>query len=116
MKKTVAYKMAGFGTKSGHADTVLSKKDGKVKDTASKEVTDAENPDTYVYKGNKNLSDTDNINEKITSMEDRVSAIKEDITNDVFDGPDLNRAKDRMSSINDQISKLKALKNTKDFV
>lgn len=29
MKKTVAYKMAGFGTKSGHADTVLNKKDDK---------------------------------------------------------------------------------------
>lgn len=116
MKKTVAYKMAGFGTKSGHADTVLSKKDGKVDDTASKEVTDAENPDTYIEKGSKRNSDTDNITNKIASMEDRASAIKEDIANEVFDGSDLDRAKNRMSSINDQISKLKALKNTKDFV
>ena len=107
MKKTVAYKMAGFGTKSGHADTVLNKTND---DTASREVTDAENPDTYVYKGNKNLSDKDNITQKIASMEDRVSAIKEDITNDVFDGSDLDRAKNDMSTLNDQISKLKALK------
>jgi hypothetical protein len=63
-----------------------------------------------VYKGNKNLSDKDNITQKIASMEDRVSAIKEDITNDVFDGSDLDRAKNDMSTLNDQISKLKALK------
>ena len=55
MKKTVAYKMAGFGTKSGHADTVLNKKG----DTASKELLSAENPDTDVNKGSKRNSDTD---------------------------------------------------------
>ncbi len=115
MKKTVAYKMAGFGTKSGHADTVLSKKDGKVKDTASKELLSAEDPDTYVDKGSKRNSDTDNLTNKIASMENRVSAIKEDITNEVFDGSDLDRAKNDISTIKDQISKLKALKNTKDF-
>ena len=112
MKKTVAYKMAGFGTKSGHADTVLNKTND---DTASKEVTDAENPDTYVYKGDKNLSDKDNITQKIASMEHRASDIQNDISDNVFEGSDLDRAKDRMSSIKDDISKLEALKNTKDF-
>jgi len=105
--------MAGFGTKSGHADTVLNKTND---DTASKEVTDAENPDTYVEKGKKNLGDTDNLTLKIATMEGRASNIKNDISDGVFEGSDLDRAKDRMSSINDQISKLKALKNTKDFV
>ena len=112
MKKTVAYKMAGFGIKSGHADTVLNKKG----DTASKELLSAENPDTDVNKGSKRNSDTDNITNKIASMEDRASAIQEDITNEVFDGSDLDRAKNDISTIKDQISKLKALKNTKDFV
>jgi len=107
--------MAGFGTKSGHADTVLSKKDGKVKDTASKELLSAENPDTYVDKGSKRNSDTDNITIKISNMEDRASKIKADIAEDVFEGSDLDRAKNDISTINDQISKLKALKNTKDF-
>tara|TARA_R110000765_G_scaffold185911_2_gene291529 strand:+ start:440 stop:757 length:318 start_codon:yes stop_codon:yes gene_type:complete len=104
----MGYKMKGMSFKS----SPVTKKDG---DTASKEVLSAENPDTYVYKGNKNLSDKDNITQKIASMEDRVSAIKEDITNDVFDGSDLDRAKNDISTINAQISKLKALKNTKDF-
>ena len=113
MKKTVAYKMAGFGTKSGHADTVLNKTND---DTASREVTDAENPDTYVNKGDKKLSDTDHLTLKISDMEGRASDIQNDISDNVFDGSDLDRAKDRMSSINDQISKLKALKNTKDFM
>ena len=105
----MAFKMKGFPMQKNSAMKV--KKDGnKVKDTASKELLSAENPDTYVHKGNKNLSDKDNITQKIASMEDRVSAIKEDITNDVFDGSDLDRAKNDMSTLNDQISKLKALK------
>ena len=85
-------------------------------DTASREVTDAENPDTDVYKGDKKLSDTDNLTLKISSMEGRVSDIKADISDGVFEGSDLDRAKNRMSTVKDQISKLKALKNTKDFV
>ena len=113
MKKTVAYKMAGFGTKSGHADTVLNKTND---DTASKEVTDAENPDTYVEKGKKNLGDKDNITLKIATMEGRASNIQNDISDNVFEGSDLDRAKNRMSAIKDDISKLKALKNTNDFM
>jgi len=102
----MAFKMKGMSFKSSPP---LKKNGDKVKDTASKELLSAENPDTYIEKGNKNLSDKENINEKINSMEDRVSAIKEDITNDVFDGSDLNRAKNDISTINAQISKLKAL-------
>ena len=45
----MAFKMKGFPMQKNSAMKV--KKDGnKVKDTASKELLSAENPDTYVYK------------------------------------------------------------------
>ena len=102
----MAFKMKGMSFK----DSPIRKNGDKVKDTASKKRLSAENPDTYVYKGNKKNSDKDNITIKIASMEDRVSAIKEDIANKVFEGSDLDRAKNDISTINDQISKLKALR------
>jgi len=103
----------GFTCNADSKRSPMKKKDG---DTASREVTDAENPDTYVEKGKKNLGDTDNLTLKIATMAARASNIQNDISDGVFEGSDLDRAKNRMSAIKDDISKLKALKNTKDFV
>ena len=39
---------------------------------------EGENPDTFVFKGNKNMSEDANIQEKVIDLEDRISFAKED--------------------------------------
>lgn len=67
MKKTVAYKMAGFGTKSGHADTVLSKKDDKQVPLSAYEKKQG----TETQGGSKA--------ERINDLEDRIEFLQSDL-------------------------------------